>query len=63
MGNTGQHPSKGGCPGKGRGEIVDPGAYTEAVLHNQQPDFHKTSDQDQKWLTSVHDPFSLKNEQ
>jgi hypothetical protein len=48
MGNTGQHPSKGGCPGKGRGEIVDPGAYTQAVLHNQQPDFHKTSDQDQK---------------
>ena len=48
MENAGQHPSKGGCPGKGRCEIVDPGAYTEAVLHHHHSDFHKTSDQDQK---------------
>jgi hypothetical protein len=31
----------GGCPGKGQCKIVDPGAYTEAVLHHQRSDFPK----------------------
>jgi transposase InsO family protein len=39
---------EGGCPGKGRGEIVDPGAYTEEIFDRQQPDFQKASDSDQK---------------
>jgi hypothetical protein len=38
---------RGGCLGKGQCEIVDPGAYTEAVLHPRQSNFHKTSDQGQ----------------
>lgn len=33
-----QKPMKGGCPGKGRGEIVDPGANTEAVFQQQPSD-------------------------
>ena len=52
--NTGQRPSRGGCPGKGRSEIVDPGAYTEEVFDRQQPDFQKASDADPKQgLTSM----------
>jgi hypothetical protein len=47
MENTGQHPSRGGCPGKGQSEIVDPGAYTEEIFDRQQPDLQKASDQDQ----------------
>jgi hypothetical protein len=31
----------GGCPGKGQYEMIDPGAYTEAVLHHQRSDFPK----------------------
>lgn len=47
MENAGQHPSRGGCPGKGRSEIVDPGPYTEEIFDRQQPDFQKASNQDQ----------------
>jgi hypothetical protein len=36
-----------GDPGKGQCEIVDPGAYTEALLHHHS-DFPKASDQDKK---------------
>jgi hypothetical protein len=43
---TGQHPSRGECPGKGQSEIVDPGAYTEEIFDRQQPNFQKASDQD-----------------
>ena len=39
---------EGGCPGKGRGEIVDPGAYTKEIFDRQQPDFQKASDADRK---------------
>ena len=39
--NTGQQPVEGGCLGKGHREIVDPGASTEAVFQNQQPDSKK----------------------
>jgi hypothetical protein len=38
----------GGCPGKSRGEIVDPGAYTEEIFDRQQPDFQKPNDEGQK---------------
>jgi len=47
MENTGQHPSRGGCPGKGQSEIVDPGAYTEEIFDRQLPNFQKASDHDQ----------------
>jgi hypothetical protein len=60
MENTGQHPSRGGCPGKGQSEIVDPGAYTEEILDRQQPDFQKASDQDPNRLPSSFDLISLK---
>jgi hypothetical protein len=43
-----QKPMEGGCPGKGRGEIVDPGAYTEEIFDRQQPDFQKANDEGQK---------------
>ena len=46
MENNWPHPSRGGCPGKGQSEIVDPGAYTEEVFDRQQPDFQKARDQD-----------------
>lgn len=43
-----QQPMEGGCPGKGQGEIVDPGAYTEEIFDRQQPNFEKASDEGQK---------------
>jgi putative transposase len=43
-----QRPMEGGYPGKGRGEIVDPGAYTEEIFDRQQPDFQKANDEGQK---------------
>ena len=46
--NLGQQQVNGGYPGKGESEIVDPGANVRAILHKQQPDFHTTSDRDQK---------------
>jgi putative transposase len=46
--SDGQKTMEGGCPGKGRGEIVDPGAYTEEIFDRQQPDFQKLSNEDQK---------------
>jgi len=46
--NSGQVPVEGGCPGKGGGEIVDPGAYTEGIFERQQPEFQKASDEDPK---------------
>jgi hypothetical protein len=56
MENTGQRPSRGGCPGKGRGEIVDPGASMEEIFDRQQPEFQKASDRDPKsGLTSIID--------
>ena len=52
--NTGQQPVEGGCLGKGRSEIVDPGAYTEESFDRQHPDFQKASDADPKQgLTSM----------
>jgi putative transposase len=44
----GQAPVEGGCPGKGRGEIVDPGANTEEIFDRRQANFQKASDEDQK---------------
>lgn len=44
--NTGQQPVEGGCLRKGYREIVDPGASTQAVFQNQQPDSKKTTDAD-----------------
>jgi transposase InsO family protein len=46
--NGSQQPMEGGCPGKGRVEIVDPGAYTEEIFDRQRPDFQKASGEDQK---------------
>ncbi len=46
--NGSQQPMEGGCPGKGRGEIVAPGAYTEEIFDRQQPDFQKASDREPK---------------
>jgi transposase InsO family protein len=43
-----QQSAEGGCPGKGHGEIVDPGAYTEEIFDRHQPDFQKTNDEGQK---------------
>jgi hypothetical protein len=39
----GQQPTEGKYPGKGRTEIVDRGANTEAVFQHQQPDSHNGS--------------------
>lgn len=44
-----QSPSRGGCPGKGRCEIVDPGANVEEIFSHHQPDFQKASDADPKY--------------
>lgn len=41
--NISQPPIEGGCPDKGQCEIVDPGANTEAVFQNQQPDSRSES--------------------
>jgi hypothetical protein len=38
MKNTAHRPVAGGCLGKGRGEIVDPGANKAAVFKKGQPD-------------------------
>jgi putative transposase len=46
--NSSQQPIEGGCQGKGRGEIVDPGAYTEEIFDREQPDFQKASVVDPK---------------
>lgn len=43
-----QKPMEGGCPGKGRGEIVDPGASMEEIYDRRQPNLQKTSDEDEK---------------
>jgi putative transposase len=44
--SDGQKPMEGRSPGKGRDEIVDPGAYTEEIFDRQQPDFQKLSDEE-----------------
>jgi putative transposase len=44
---AGQQPTKGGCPGKGQDEIVDPGAYKEEIFDRQQPNFQKANDEAQ----------------
>lgn len=41
-----QPPIEGGCPGKGRDKIVDPGAYTEEIFDRQS--FQKANDKDQE---------------
>jgi putative transposase len=41
--NISQPPIEGGCQGQGQCKIVDPGANTEAVFQNQQPDSHTES--------------------
>jgi hypothetical protein len=46
--NGGQVPPEGGCPGKGRSEIVDPGAYREEIFDRQQLEFQKSGDEEQK---------------
>jgi hypothetical protein len=38
---AGQQSIKGGCPGKGQDEIVDPGAYKEEIFGWRQPNFSK----------------------
>ncbi len=43
MKNTAHRPVAGGWLAKGRGEIVDPGANTEAVFQQQQPDSQNES--------------------
>lgn len=43
-----QQPIEGGCQGKGRGEIVDPGAYTEEIFDRGQPNSQKASVVDPK---------------
>lgn len=49
-----QSPSRGGCPGKGPYEIVDPGANVEELFSHHQPDFQKVSDAKPKQqLTSL----------
>jgi putative transposase len=46
--NGSQEPMEGGCPGKGLGEIVDPGAFVEEIFDRQRPEFQKSSDEDKK---------------
>jgi hypothetical protein len=41
-------PSRGGYPGKGPCEIVDPGANVEEIFSHHQPDSQKVSDADSK---------------
>jgi putative transposase len=43
-----QQPIEGGCPGKGQGEIVDPGAYKEEIFDRPRREFQKQSDEGQK---------------
>jgi hypothetical protein len=44
--SNGRHQAiKGGCPGKGQSEIVDPGANMEEIFDRQRPEFHKQSDE------------------
>jgi putative transposase len=45
---TRELPLEGGCPGKGREEIVDPGAFTDEFSDGQESDFQKANDEDQK---------------
>jgi putative transposase len=44
----GRCPIEGGYPSKGRGEIVDPGAYTEEIFDRQEPNLQKANDEAQK---------------
>jgi hypothetical protein len=55
---TDPKPIGGGCPGKGPGQIVDPGATVEESFKPDQPDFHKARDADlkQQRLTYAHEP-------
>ena len=46
--NGSQEPIQGGCPGKGHGEIVTPGAFMEEIFDRQRPKFQKSSDEDKK---------------
>jgi hypothetical protein len=46
--NGDQVPAQGGCPDKGRVEIVDPGAYMEEIFDRQQPEFQKPRGEHQK---------------
>ena len=46
--NGRQQPTEGGCPGKGRPEIVDPGAFMEEIFDHQRPKFPKAFDEEQK---------------
>jgi putative transposase len=46
--NGSQQLMEGRCPGKGYGEIVDPGAFMEEIFDRQRPEFQKSSDEDQK---------------
>jgi len=43
-----QSPSRGGCPGKGSCEIVDPGANGEDKFQHQSPEFQKARDANPK---------------
>ena len=53
-----QSPSRGGCPGKGPCEIVDPRANVEEKFQHQSADFQKARDADlkQQRLTHSHEP-------
>jgi hypothetical protein len=50
--------SRGGCPGKGPCQIVDPGAIVEEKSQHQSADFQKARDADlkQQRLTRSHEP-------
>jgi hypothetical protein len=55
----GQQPIRGGCPGKGHEEIVDPGANTEEIFDRRQPNFQKANDEGQKITTHLLSRFCL----
>ncbi len=46
--NGSRQPIEGGCPGKGPGEIVDPGADMEEIFSDDSQIFQKASDEGQK---------------
>jgi hypothetical protein len=55
-------PLQGGCPGKGRGQIVNPGAYTEAVYTTNSQIFTKPMIKIKLTDLTLQSFLSLKNE-
>jgi len=60
MENTAHRPATGECLGKGRDEIVDPGANKEAVFKKKQPNSHSARPTTQNGSLHAVDFVSLK---